>query len=231
MKKLIISAVATTGLLAAGYALADGGMSANNSPTTGNEPYVSASVGTNYVPDTVFSRSGVKADTDYSWGYNGLLAFGYRYNNWRADVSVGYLHNNVDSVKVSGAGANNTSHNANGYVQIVPYLLNGYYDINTTTNFVPYVGLGLGGAYVDLNSRIRTSGVNLKGTDNVFAYQGILGLAYQFTPNLRANLDYHYLATTSGTFKLSVSNNTSTNVSDNFQAHLINLGISYMFKG
>jgi OmpA-OmpF porin, OOP family len=228
MKNLILSAVATTGLLAASYALADGGLMGN--ATTGNGLYLSAAGGTAWTPDSALTKSGVKAKVSYNLGANGLFAVGYRYNNWRADGTLGYIYNNADNVKFSGAQTDNTKHKANGHLSIVTYLINGYYDIDTSSNLVPYVGAGVGGAYLDLDGKVKTDGVSAKGTDNVFAYQGIVGLGYQITPNWRADANYHYLGMAKATFTGKVNGgNTKYRLSDTFKTNLFNVGVSYFF--
>ena len=61
------------------------------------------------------------------------------------------------------------------------------YDFNAFGNFVPYIGAGAGVGFVH-------SDQNLGST--VFAFQGILGVGYNWSPNLRFNLEGRYIGTT-----------------------------------
>lgn len=227
MKKVILSTLAATALLASSNALADGGTMGSN-PTAGSAPYLSVAGGLAWTPDIKFSGSkGItSATTEYNLGGNSSFAIGYRYTNWRADVSLGYIYNGVDKVKVSS-----TKLDADGHVEAYTYLINGYYDINTTTNFIPYIGAGLGGAHLDYDdSNVDHTSGKLTGTDNVLAYQGILGAAYQFTPNLRGFADYHYFRTASHSVKATNTGGVTGKIKEHVQSNLFNIGISYMFN-
>src|SRR4029077_456713 len=75
----------------------------------------------------------------------------------------------------------------NGQISQVSAMANFLYDFNATGTFVPYIGAGAGVGFVD-------SDMNLGST--VFAFQGILGAGYNFSPNLRFNLEGRYYGTT-----------------------------------
>jgi OOP family OmpA-OmpF porin len=66
-------------------------------------------------------------------------------------------------------------------------MANFLYDFNATGTFVPYIGAGAGIGFVDSETSLGST---------VFAYQGILGVGYNFSPNLRFNLDGRYFGTT-----------------------------------
>jgi outer membrane protein OmpA-like peptidoglycan-associated protein len=97
--------------------------------------------------------------------------------------------------------------NVTGQVNQVAILANGYYDFLPDAMITPYVGAGAGIAFVDANCSLCST---------QFAYQGIVGLGWHATPNIRVNLDGRYFGTTNpGAF----SNNNITAM----------LSISYKF--
>src|SRR3546814_19180655 len=65
-------------------------------------------------------------------------------------------------------------------------MVNALYDFDTGTPFTPYAGVGIGAA------RTKVKDIDSK---TLFAYQGILGVSYDVTDELKAYLDYRYFAT------------------------------------
>ncbi len=75
--------------------------------------------------------------------------------------------------------------------------VNAYFDINTGTNFTPYVGAGLGVGFNRLNTTIDmptlvTSATLGSHSNTNFAWNVGLGVAYQFTDNIAVDLGYRY---------------------------------------
>ena len=106
-------------------------------------------------------------------------------------------------------------------------MLNLLYDIPTGTAFTPYLGVGGGYARVKADGvrPIAAGLVDVDDSDNVFAYQGILGVAYGITPNLKLGLDYRYFATQDPEF--SASNGAS--VDSEYSAHTVLIGLRWEF--
>jgi outer membrane protein OmpA-like peptidoglycan-associated protein len=68
---------------------------------------------------------------------------------------------------------------------------------------VPYIGIGVGASHVSLDN-VRANGTTLSNSsDNVFAYEPIVGVNYLVTPNLALGLEYRYFATVDPTFSYS----------------------------
>src|ERR1700738_1581811 len=81
--------------------------------------------------------------------------------------------------------------NINGQINQVSVMANLFYDFFAGAMVTPYVGAGAGIAFVDANIQ----GCNLCSTQ--FAYQGILGVAWNVSPAFRISLDGRYYGTTS----------------------------------
>lgn len=66
-------------------------------------------------------------------------------------------------------------------------MVNSYYDFYNSSDFTPYVGVGLGMAFVKYSSEDESY------SKTKFAWAAMAGVSYQVTSNLTANLEYRYL--------------------------------------
>lgn len=176
--------------------------------------------GMSYVPDDInTARFGIKlTDVDYSPGYHIGGRLGYQANPLRYEIDGIYIRANIKHINI-----NKIQHTAiASRVETTAAMANVYYDINTPlAGIKPFLGTGLGYAYVDT----RLSNQNLlgfkrhRGSNSVFAYQGIAGLTYNFAENYAVDIAYHYVATD----KVKELNHI-------FQAHLASVGVVYRFN-
>ncbi|MBM3526017.1 MAG: OmpA family protein, partial [Alphaproteobacteria bacterium] len=67
------------------------------------------------------------------------------------------------------------------------------------------------------------------GTDNRFAYQGMIGVAYSLTQQLKLSLDYRYFATLDPEFDARTAGGARTTVDSDYNAHAVMLGLRYHF--
>ncbi len=106
-------------------------------------------------------------------------------------------------------------------------LLNVYQDLNFgTSKLVPYIGAGVGYA----NVKYKNFGVAaipdvLDDSYNAFAYQAIIGTAYEITPALALTVDYRYFATEDKDVTTAIGNTTSIGYTSNN----ITAGLRYNF--
>jgi OOP family OmpA-OmpF porin len=73
------------------------------------------------------------------------------------------------------------------------------------------------------SARCVTARRGLNDSDTVFAYQGILGIAYDVTPRTQFYVDYHYLRADDP----SVSSSTGANLDSEYHSNTILLGFRY----
>lgn len=180
--------------------------------------YLGLGGGANFARDADVSGGGISTETQFDTGWAGIGSVGYGFGNGlRLEFEAGYRDNDIDGVSgVSGAG---------GSVNVWSGMLNLLYDIPTGIPLTPYIGAGVGYA------RVKADSVNVSGTavmddsDNVFAYQGIVGASYGLTPNLKLALDYRYFATQDPEF----STNTGVKVDSEYSAHTVLLGLRWEF--
>ena len=171
MKKLL-----TLTTVVAGLALA----STANAQTPGF--YVGAEGGlnwmTNFNANTNLMNAPVIGVTPQT-GWAAGAVFGYDFVGPRVELETVYRRN-LTNVSVPNTALNNQ-------VGQLAFMVNGLYDFMPTSSFTPYVGAGVGLALVDSNSPLSST---------AFAYQGIVGVGYKATDNIRVNLDGRYYGTT-----------------------------------
>jgi outer membrane protein OmpA-like peptidoglycan-associated protein len=122
------------------------------------------------------------------------------------EVSYGQTYPNVN---IPGTAINGKA----GQLTTMANLL---YDFAPGATITPYVGAGAGVGFVDSNSSLGST---------VFAFQGMIGLAYNVTPQFRVGIEGRYLGTTNPSVNVpGIGNVTYSN--NNILALV---GISYKF--
>jgi opacity protein-like surface antigen len=136
---------------------------------------------------------------------NGLSAgagLGMKFGDWlRADVSAEYR----GIVSVSGSyqnGAGSESASVDGYIGFA----NGYIDFKKWDKVTPYIGGGIGAAY------LRSGGVKKLG----LAWNATVGSAYRISDNVEIDINYRYtdLGTAQSPSSVSAGNNVSWDIVD-----------------
>jgi opacity protein-like surface antigen len=174
------------------------------------------------------------SDSTITGASSGKVKYGFSSG---AGVVMGYqpqaLSNDTGDVRVEAeasyhalglksVGANN---NPSGDLKATTLMGNVYYDVHTGTNFTPYVGAGVGQAFVSFP---KGQGLgNTGGTSNVLAYQGMAGVSYtpDSMPNTDISLGYKYL----GTEKPNFSTASGDVKLDPLHQSSVELGVKYHF--
>ena len=193
------------------------------------QPYVGFHVGGTFVRDAGNdARGGVlgsplRIDTEYNTGFNIGGAYGYNFGLMRVEGEITYRQNDVDTVRALGF-----SSGAGGDVGALSFMGNGYIDLPTGTSFQPYVGGGIGFAYLSFNDvGFTLAGIppfTIDDSDFVFAYQLGGGLAYGLGPFMALDLGYRYFATSDPTFR-----DAGVRVDSEYRTHNISLGLRIGF--
>ena len=210
-----------------GVALAMGVSSVAHAQS-GSGVYTGLMGGYNMLQDGDTSGGAINGKADYEGGFAALGNVGYdygRYNfgNLRSEIELGYRRNGADSVTGSATGVGTGS--ASGNVGAYSLMANALWDLPVNFPVRPYIGAGIGGAYLDFNNIKTSTGTFLKDNDIQFAYQGIAGLGWEITNNWRANLDYRYFAT----LDPSVKHGGGTSVDTEYTSHTVMVGFAYKF--
>jgi len=169
----------------------------------------------------------VQVNLNLNTGFNGELAVGYKFPDFRTDLSLGY--SNFSSVSqtttvtnVAGAKLSN-SQAGQGSVDLLTVMANAYYDFKiknqngTLSRWSPYIGAGIGWGNLSTPSCATPGCQSFSGgSASTFAYQGKVGISYRATNSGFVFLEGGYLGTTGST--------VSTVSYDPFGTWRLNLG-------
>jgi len=150
--------------------------------------YFGVEGGLNWMFNTTILGQNVSPQT--GWALGGKI--GYDFIGPRVEVEGLYRQNNNGNFFGNRA--------ITGQISQVTAMANLLYDFNATGAFVPYIGAGAGVGFID-------SDFNLGST--TFAFQGILGVGYNWSPNLRFNLEGRYIGTTNPSVAGTTWNNNN----------------------
>lgn len=164
---------------------------AATSAQNANSIYAGVFGGVTLVPDIdVTSPAGTsKLESDVGFGFGGVA--GYKWAiGLRAEAEISYRQNGSDKLDGVGVG---------GDASALGFMGNVWYDFDTGTPFIPYIGGGAGIARVSAD--IDIAGIKLvNDTDTVFAWQVGGGVGYEITKGVVLFGDYRYFATADPTF-------------------------------
>jgi opacity protein-like surface antigen len=194
-----------------------------SSATTAATPidgwYSSVFGGYAYLPNNLAtSRNSIAySNASYESEYNAGGSFGFKSNPMRYEAQVTYVNAMLDNVFENGQYDSLVA----GYNNAIFGLANVYYDFPTVIpTITPFLGVGLGYGWINVkvdNMRLpNTPDFNV--SDSAFAYQGSIGVTFNFSENYALDIGYRYLAT-SKVFDLGKT----------FQAHLANVSAIYRY--
>jgi opacity protein-like surface antigen len=177
--------------------------------------------GYTYMPSNLFTTVNGLTFTDvhYNSGYHGGGRLGYKDNPLRYEGEISYLTAFPSSFNVNFIKRTLFS----GQTSATTALANIYYDFpELILTLTPFISAGIGYAYI--SSHLLSTGPtfvsDFRATDNVFAYQGSVGLAYNFVDNYSLDIAYRYLGTSH-----------VDRMGSQFQAHMASAGVTYRFDG
>ncbi len=132
------------------------------------------------------------ASTSTGWAVGGKA--GYDFVGPRLELEVGYGQLPT-SANIPGTAII-------GKVGQLSAMANALYDFMPSSALTPYAGAGLGVAFVDSNSSLGST---------QFAWQAMLGLAYNINPSMRFTVEGRYLGTTNPSVNTPIGNVSFSN--------------------
>jgi outer membrane protein OmpA-like peptidoglycan-associated protein len=195
-----------TGAALLGCALGTFTPASAQQPVTG--PYVSLGAGAQWLNDAKTSGSTGSRTYRFNTGPAVVGALGYGLGNgFRVEGEIGYRDSDVKSASTGAAS---------GDVSALDFMANGLYDFNLGWPVTPYLGVGAGMARVSANNlTIPASTIQVADTDTEFAYQGLAGVAYAITQNLKLDVGYRYFATTNPQYRTTAGSSVNSRYRDN----------------
>ncbi|KAF0112631.1 MAG: ompA [Rhodospirillaceae bacterium] len=180
--------------------------------------YLGGAAGMHFPNDSHIEGGAIKTDGDLDPGAAGLLSGGFAFQNGlRTELEAGYR-----SHEVGGMGGVAVS---SGDVRVASLMGNLFYDFHNASAFTPYIGAGLGGAWMKFDTVALPGGNTLDTSDLTLAYQGIAGLDYTITDRLHSFADYRYF----GTLDAGMSTRAGQAVDASYDSHGIMLGVRWSF--
>lgn len=198
--------------------------------------------------DMKFSGAGVSlVDTNISHdkGFGVAAALGYQFSMVRVEGEIAYHANDMDEMRIAGVSqiisdffsgpflyssdpiTVGASAPVNGDVKALSFICNGYYDFRNASAITPYFGLGLGMARLD----VAIDDLGLSESDNVFAYQIMVGAGYALSKQLSLEVEYRYFATQDPEMNLAniFDSGISGEIETEYGSHNVTVGMRMMF--
>ncbi len=175
------------------------------------------------------SSDGLQFHTKLHEGFVTDLAAGYDFGRLRLEAEVAYRRANVQRTTIDRGGTGfpglTGQSTADGDVSALAWMANGIVDILPQSRVTPYIGIGVGGALLQLENFAAMGTTFVNHSDLEVAYQGIAGVRYQIAPSVSMALDYRFFSTT--TANLHNTRGGAFNVP--YRSHNVILGIAYHF--
>jgi opacity protein-like surface antigen len=199
--------------------------------------YMEGLIGVGLIPDLDIDavQSPVSGEASWDPGIAGGIAIGYQFNKFlRTEINVQAGYNNADSIDLGGVKFDGkgdvTNLSAMGNV-LVDLPLSIWIDYPLGARAVtPYVGMGVGYLYTDIDS---DSGALLivDGSEASVAWNALAGVAFEVARGIEATLNYRYLRSTEkNKFDVRLAGNPgSGKIKVRAESHAITVGLRYTF--
>ena len=146
--------------------------------------YIGIGAGGSFFHDADLTVTGVgTVDAEYDTGYGFLVKIGGQLNpNFRLEGEFGYREADLDTLSGPGGSVSVSGWNLN----VMSFMLNGYYDFKTQSTVTPFVGVGIG----MLKGELEVEGFS--EDDTVPGYQLMAGISVAANPNVSFDFSYCY---------------------------------------
>lgn len=168
--------------------------------------YISGNVGAVFVRDADVTETGpgvtAAGEFEFDDGLGVNAALGYVIGPVRLEGEVSYRQADIDTLTVNSFTVSgltftgSATAGVDGEASVLALMANTWFDFDTGTGFLPFLGGGIGLARVD--GEIDAVGgipVNLDDDDVVFAYQLGAGLGYEISSSTVVSVGYRFFGT------------------------------------
>jgi Opacity protein and related surface antigens len=167
-------------------------------------------------------------DVDTDAGFGGSIAFGREFamyqalGKFRAEIELAKQAADFEETYAIGLG---TAERWDGTLDVTSIFLNGYYELPIYDAFSMYFMAGVGYAKYDIDfdtfyyvgGTYAGYGGNYGSSDNVLAYKAGIGVTWNFTDQIAADLGYEYLGV------------ADTDIADSINGHNVVLSVRFKF--
>ncbi len=149
----------------------------------------------------------INYDESYNTGWGASAFLGWVLNkDFRFELEAGYRSADLDSVFITRDDFDNSLEghrfDVGGHADVGAFMGNVYYDIHFLGDIgvLPWIGAGIGGAYIDYNVTEPT--VTLAAKDNTwaFAYQFMAGVTVPLADSISGSIGYRFFQTEDFTY-------------------------------
>ena len=199
--------------------------------------YVAAGGGATLITDTTDTPQSAdvpeadddnKADWDLDFGFSAGGAAGYDFGDFRTEAEFSF-----QSANFLHADKIDDDTKADDNLTVMAILANGFFDLDTGTPFVPFIGIGVGA--VNLSVKLfdgpDDNKADFEGSGWGFAYQANVGVAYEIVDAVALTLGYKFF----GTLETQVTDAGDEGEGDDMYvkptllAHRAELGVRFRF--
>lgn len=141
------------------------------------------------------------------WGASAAFGFMFPFNYQSIRTEVEYNHNKKADKKVA---AKKSAPDIDASVQTKAIFFNMYYDFQSNTAWVPYIGGGIGGA------RLKTTVLSESDDKSTFAWNAGFGMQYRMSRH--GSIDFGYRYASYGSFKRHIGDTYNYREDDKVEA-------------
>ena len=175
-------------------------------------------------------ESGAKAYLHPDFGFVAGGAAGYDFGDFRTGAEFSYQSANF---LLKGEDKRESDEKADDNLTVMAILANGFFDLDTGTPFVPFIGIGVGAVNVavKLYPNDTETTATFDGSGWGFGYQANVGVAYEIVDAVALTLGYKFFGTleTEVTDAGDDDDDDDMYVKPSLMAHRAELGVRFRF--
>ncbi len=176
-------------------------------PSAKAQWYASVNAGVTLVDDAdvtdTASIGSITGEVGFDTGFGLSGAVGYSWGGLRLEGEISYRKNDLEDLRVDSLTLGGTTFSGalgtfalEGDTTALGGMANGWYDFDTGTRWVPFLGAGLGVARLNIEiESIAGGAIIYDESDTVFAYQAGAGVGYKVTRTTTVSLSYRFFGT------------------------------------
>ena len=176
------------------------------------------------VPEKGIDDNQDKADWDLDFGFGAGGAAGYDFGDFRTEAEFSFQSANFRHDEEID---NDADKKADDNLTVMSMMANGFFDLDTGTPFVPFIGIGAGAVNLAVKLAEGDADPTFEGSGWGFGYQANIGVAYEIIDAVALTLGYKFF----GTLQTQVTDpdDEERYVKPTVMAHRAELGVRFRF--